>query len=68
MIKLSNGIEEKLRIATYDGDTCKEERAWARSQANVIITNPGIFFFQSFFWTKSMLMADERYAACLHVA
>jgi DEAD/DEAH box helicase domain-containing protein len=29
-----------LRAVTYDGDTPAEERAWARRQANVVLTNP----------------------------
>ncbi len=29
-----------LRAATYDGDASREERTWARSQANVVLTNP----------------------------
>jgi DEAD/DEAH box helicase domain-containing protein len=31
-----------LRAATYDGDTAQEERAWVRSHANVILTNPDL--------------------------
>ncbi len=29
-----------LKAATYDGDASKNERAWARSNANVVLTNP----------------------------
>jgi DEAD/DEAH box helicase domain-containing protein len=29
-----------LAAATYDGDAGREERAWARANANVILTNP----------------------------
>ena len=29
-----------LKAVTYDGDSSKEERAWARSNANVLLTNP----------------------------
>ena len=29
-----------LKAATYDGDASREERTWARSNANVILTNP----------------------------
>lgn len=29
-----------LRAATYDGDASKEDRIWARSNANVLLTNP----------------------------
>jgi DEAD/DEAH box helicase domain-containing protein len=29
-----------LRAATYDGDASRQERTWARSNANVILTNP----------------------------
>ncbi len=29
-----------LKAATYDGDASKDERAWARSNANVVLTNP----------------------------
>ena len=31
-----------LRAATYDGDTPAEERAWVRSHANFILTNPDL--------------------------
>ncbi len=29
-----------LKAVTYDGDASKEQRAWARSNANVLLTNP----------------------------
>jgi len=29
-----------LRAVTYDGDTAGDERAWARKNANVVLTNP----------------------------
>jgi DEAD/DEAH box helicase domain-containing protein len=29
-----------LRAVTYDGDTAGEDRAWARKNANVLLTNP----------------------------
>ncbi len=29
-----------LRAATYDGDASREERSWARANANVVLTNP----------------------------
>ena len=29
-----------LKAVTYDGDASKEQRAWARSHANVLLTNP----------------------------
>ncbi|MGI9599180.1 MAG: DEAD/DEAH box helicase [Acidimicrobiales bacterium] len=29
-----------LKAVTYDGDASKEQRAWARSNANVVLTNP----------------------------
>jgi DEAD/DEAH box helicase domain-containing protein len=29
-----------LKAVTYDGDASKQERAWARSNANVLLTNP----------------------------
>src|SRR4051794_9481871 len=29
-----------LRAVTYDGDTASDDRAWARKNANVILTNP----------------------------
>ncbi|MDH3679164.1 MAG: DEAD/DEAH box helicase [Acidimicrobiia bacterium] len=29
-----------LRAATYDGDASREERSWARANANVLLTNP----------------------------
>jgi DEAD/DEAH box helicase domain-containing protein len=29
-----------LKAVAYDGDASKEERAWARSNANVLLTNP----------------------------
>ena len=41
MISLSEDLMDNVRLATYDGDTTKEERAYARSHANIIITNPG---------------------------
>lgn len=36
---LSLGIP-RLAVGTYDGDTSPEQRAWARRQANVVLTNP----------------------------
>ena len=35
----SLGIEG-LRAATYDGDASRQERTWARANANVLLTNP----------------------------
>jgi DEAD/DEAH box helicase domain-containing protein len=29
-----------LRAVTYDGDTSRDDRAWARGKANVVLTNP----------------------------
>ncbi|MDQ1456649.1 MAG: box helicase protein [Actinomycetota bacterium] len=29
-----------LRAVTYDGDTARDDRAWARKNANVVLTNP----------------------------
>jgi len=29
-----------LKAVTYDGDASKEQRTWARSNANVLLTNP----------------------------
>jgi len=29
-----------LRAVTYDGDTASDDRAWARKNANVVLTNP----------------------------
>ena len=29
-----------LRVVTYDGDTGRDDRAWARQRANVVLTNP----------------------------
>ncbi len=30
----------RLQAATYDGDASREQRAWARNRANVVLTNP----------------------------
>jgi DEAD/DEAH box helicase domain-containing protein len=34
-----------LVAATYDGDTTRDDRAWARRHANIILTNPDMLHF-----------------------
>jgi DEAD/DEAH box helicase domain-containing protein len=57
-----------LKAVTYDGDTSPEERAWARRQANVVLTNPdmlhvGILPFHdrwaTFFMRLRYIVVDE---------
>ncbi|HEX5097501.1 MAG TPA: DEAD/DEAH box helicase, partial [Acidimicrobiia bacterium] len=37
---LRSWLVSGLRAVTYDGDTDRDDRAWARKNANVILTNP----------------------------
>ncbi len=37
---LRSWLVSGLRAVTYDGDTASDDRAWARKNANVILTNP----------------------------
>jgi DEAD/DEAH box helicase domain-containing protein len=37
---LRSWLVSGLRAVTYDGDTSYDERAWARKNANVVLTNP----------------------------
>jgi DEAD/DEAH box helicase domain-containing protein len=37
---LRSWLVSGLRAVTYDGDTPPDERAWARKNANVVLTNP----------------------------
>ncbi|MDO9486236.1 MAG: DEAD/DEAH box helicase [Actinomycetota bacterium] len=47
-----------LRVATVDGDNSREERSWAQSHANLILTNPDLLH-------HSMLGNHERWAPFL---
>ncbi len=47
-----------LRAATYDGDTPREERAWVRAQANLVLTNPDLLH-------RSMLPGHRQWASFL---
>lgn len=47
-----------VRAAVVDGDTDREDRAWARKHANVILTNPDMLHF-------SLLPGHERWTRLL---
>jgi DEAD/DEAH box helicase domain-containing protein len=47
-----------LRAATYDGDTSRDERTWARAHANYILTNPDLIH-------RSMLPMHTTWASFL---
>lgn len=48
----------RLRAATYDGDTPREERAWVRQHANYMLTNPDMLH-------RSILPAHARWTTFL---
>ncbi|GLW64510.1 helicase [Actinomadura rubrobrunea] len=48
----------RVRAATYDGDTPREERAWVRQHANYVLTNPDMLH-------RSILPSHGRWAAFL---
>ncbi|GAA4134777.1 DEAD/DEAH box helicase [Actinomadura keratinilytica] len=48
----------RVRAATYDGDTPREERAWIRQHANYVLTNPDMLH-------RSILPAHGRWSAFL---
>ncbi len=45
-----------VRATTYDGDSSREERDWARSHANYVLTNPDMLH-------RSMLPGHARWAS-----
>ena len=60
-----------LRATSYDGDTPDDERAWARSHANFVVTNPDMLHrailpahhaWASFFRALSFVIVDETHA------
>jgi DEAD/DEAH box helicase domain-containing protein len=55
---LSDIALPQIRAATYDGDTDYEERAWIRSQANLVLANPDLLH-------RSMLPAHRRWQSFL---
>ncbi|MEU6034409.1 DEAD/DEAH box helicase [Actinomadura sp. NPDC047616] len=48
----------RVRAATYDGDTPRDERAWVRQHANYVLTNPDMLH-------RSILPAHGRWSAFL---
>ncbi|MFF5261973.1 DEAD/DEAH box helicase [Actinomadura viridis] len=48
----------RLRAATYDGDTPRDERAWVRQHANYVLTNPDMLH-------HSLLPGHARWASYL---
>ncbi|MFI0354417.1 DEAD/DEAH box helicase [Actinomadura sp. 9N407] len=48
----------RLRAATYDGDTPRDERAWVRQHANYVLTNPDMLH-------RSILPSHGRWGAFL---
>ncbi|GAA4086895.1 DEAD/DEAH box helicase [Actinomadura miaoliensis] len=48
----------RVRAATYDGDTPRDERAWVRQHANYVLTNPDMLH-------RSILPAHGRWGAFL---
>ncbi|SEG71402.1 DEAD/DEAH box helicase domain-containing protein [Thermomonospora echinospora] len=48
----------KLRAATYDGDTPRDERGWVRQYANYVLTNPDMLH-------RSILPGHARWTAFL---
>ncbi len=47
-----------MRAVTYDGDTAADDRAWARKNANVVLTNPEMLHM-------GILPAHQRWATFL---
>ncbi|MQY05483.1 DEAD/DEAH box helicase [Actinomadura macrotermitis] len=48
----------RVRAATYDGDTPRDERAWVRQHANYVLTNPDMLH-------RSLLPAHARWRGFL---
>ncbi|MFC4908959.1 DEAD/DEAH box helicase [Actinomadura gamaensis] len=48
----------RVRAATYDGDTPRDERAWVRQHANYVLTNPDMLH-------RSILPAHARWSGFL---
>lgn len=51
-------VLKSLRPTTYDGDTPRTDRDWARRHANLILTNPDMLH-------RSMLPGHERFSSVL---
>ena len=60
-----------LRVAEYDGDTADDERAWIRSHAHLVLTNPDLLHhsmlpgnraWSSFLRALSYVVVDECHA------
>ncbi|WP_019159537.1 DEAD/DEAH box helicase [Brevibacterium senegalense] len=58
LLSLRGLILQGLRPTTYDGDTSREDRDWARRHANVLLTNPDMLH-------RSLLPGHQRFSSVL---
>ena len=58
LLSLRGLVLQGLRPTTYDGDTSREDRDWARRHANVLLTNPDMLH-------RSLLPGHQRFASVL---
>ena len=58
LTSLRDLVLQGLRATTYDGDTPRTDREWARRHANLILTNPDMLH-------RSLLPGHERFSSVL---
>ena len=58
LMSLRGLVLQGLRPTTYDGDTSREDRDWARRHANVLLTNPDMLH-------RSLLPGHQRFSSVL---
>ncbi|HJG78941.1 MAG TPA: DEAD/DEAH box helicase, partial [Brevibacterium senegalense] len=58
LLSLRGLVLQGLRPTTYDGDTSREDRDWARRHANVLLTNPDMLH-------RSLLPGHQRFSSVL---